>query len=104
MANSNKEKTYWPHMIAGFFFIGISLGYWTIKSASSMPVQKSNDYMEQKDYVDSNINDMLHKKAAFDSKYTIILHDMDMIKMEENVNSNRKQPYNKTLYRWCTWQ
>ena len=36
----NKGKTYWPHMILGFLAIGITLGYWTVKSATSMPVQE----------------------------------------------------------------
>ena len=89
MAN-NKEKTYWPHMITGFFIIGISLGYWTVKSASSMPVQKSNEYMEKQRFVDLNINEILVKKMAFDEEYTITLHGKETMKMEDNVHSNRK--------------
>lgn len=91
MAN-NKEKTYWPHMILGFFLIGISLGYWTVKSASSMPVQKSNDYMAKQRFVDLNINEIKVRKQAFDKLYTITLHGVETIKMEDNVHSNRKMP------------
>ena len=40
---NKKEKTYWPHVIVGFIMMGVTLGYWTIKSASFMPVQESNN-------------------------------------------------------------
>ncbi|RRS31862.1 MAG: hypothetical protein P794_03030 [Epsilonproteobacteria bacterium (ex Lamellibrachia satsuma)] len=77
MAN-NKEKTYWPHMIMGFLLIGITLGYWTVKSAVSVPVQKSNEYMMKYQQADMNINTILEKKALFDKHYTIELMDAKM--------------------------
>ena len=70
MAN-NKEKTYWPHMILGFLALGITLSYWTVKSASSMPVQESNDYMLKYQQADMNINEIIERKAAFDQRYSI---------------------------------
>ena len=80
----NKEKTYWPHMILGFLMLGITLSYWTVKSASSMPVQESNDYMLKYQQADMNINEILKSKALFDQSYTIEIRDVKkaMVKLE----------------------
>lgn len=88
----NKEKTYWPHMILGFLAVGIALGYWTVKSASSMPVQESNQYMLKYQMADININKITELKQAFDKLYTIKLLDAETMVMTDNVNSNRAQP------------
>ncbi|MBN2826326.1 MAG: hypothetical protein JXQ76_13430 [Campylobacterales bacterium] len=90
MATSNKEKTYWPHMIVGFIFMAIVLGYWTIKSASSMPVQEVNMYMQKYQLVDININEIMVKKEAFDKNFAIELLDKKTIINEDNRFSNRK--------------
>lgn len=87
----NKQKTYWPHMILGFFVLGITLGYWTVKSASNMPVQESNNYMLKYQVADININEILEKKIAFDHQYTITLLGKETMKMEDNVNAKRIQ-------------
>jgi hypothetical protein len=91
MAENNK-KTFWPHMILGFLFIGISLGYWTVKSASSIPVQESNQYMLKYQMADMHINEIMKRKAAFDKSYEIQLIDVETMVMTDNVNSNRPQP------------
>ena len=88
----NKETTYWPHMIVGFIMIGVLLGYWTVKHAASMPVQKSNDYLMEYQQADININDILRKKEAFDKAYTVKLTGVETMVMTDNVNSNRPQP------------
>jgi hypothetical protein len=88
MAN-NKETTYWPYMILGFLILGITLGYWTVKSASSMPVQESNNFMMKYQLADMNINDIMEKKAAFDKRYEISLLNKEMVVIKDNVNSNR---------------
>lgn len=88
----NKEKTYWPHMILGFLTIGITLSYWTVKSASSMPVQESNEYMLKYQMADMNINEIMERKIAFDKAYTIALLNVETMVMTDNVNSNRAQP------------
>ncbi|MDQ1326086.1 MAG: hypothetical protein QG564_1211 [Campylobacterota bacterium] len=90
MANSAK-KTYWPHMIFGFLLIAIMLGYWTIKSAISLPVQESNDFMLKYQIADMNINEIMEKKIAFDNQYRIELVDAQTIVMKDNVNSKVKQ-------------
>jgi len=88
----NKQKTYWPHMIVGFLLLAITLSYWTIKAASSMPVQETNDYMMKYQESDMNINEILAKKKIFDQKYTIELLDTETMVMTDNIHSNRLQP------------
>ena len=88
----NKEKTYWPHMIVGFILIGVTLGYWTVKHAASMPVQRSNDYLIEYRQADIHINDILRKKKAFDKAYTIRLTGAETMVMTDNIHSNRPQP------------
>ena len=88
----NNEKTYWPHMIVGFLAVGLTLSYWTIKSASSLPVQESNQYMLKYQTADTNINQILERKAAFDKEYKITISNVEMMVMTDNINSNRPQP------------
>jgi hypothetical protein len=91
----NNEKTYWPHMIVGFLAVGLTLSYWTVKSASSMPVQESNQYMLRYQTADININQILERKAAFDKEYKITITNVEMMVMTDNINSNR--PANVTF-------
>ncbi len=88
MAKKNKETSYWPHMILGFLAVGITLGYWTVKSAVSIPVQESNEYMMKYQTADYNINEIIEKKAAFDKDYTIEIIDVTK-KVLELENSKR---------------
>ncbi len=88
----NNEKTYWPHMIVGFLAVGLTLSYWTVKSASSLPVQESNQYMLRYQTADININQIMERKIAFDKDYTIKLSNVEMMVMTDNINSNRPQP------------
>lgn len=90
MVNKSK-KTYWPHMIVGFLVLAIVLSYWTIKAASSMPVQETNDYMMKYQLSDININEMLESKMLFEKKYDISLQDVEMIVVTDNIHSNRLQ-------------
>lgn len=87
----NNDKTYWPHMILGFLTIGLTLSYWTVKSASSMPVQESNQYMLKYQTADININQIMERKIAFDKAYNINILDAETMVMTDNVNSNRPQ-------------
>jgi len=87
----NNKKTYWPHMILGFLMLAIILGYWTIKTAISMPVQETNDYMMKYQISDININDILTKKMAFDKLYNIKIIDTKTMVMSDNIHSNRVQ-------------
>jgi len=87
----NKDKTYWPHMILGFLLIGITLSYWTVKSAGSLPVQESNKFMLKYQTADININEIMERKMAFDKAYDIRLEDAETMVMTDNINSNRMQ-------------
>ena len=69
----SSKKTYWPHMILGFLILAIILGYWTIKVATSIPVQETNDYMMKYQESDININEILTKKMAFDKKIQCVV-------------------------------
>ena len=92
----NKEKTYWPHMIFGFLALGITLSYWTVKSATSVPVQESNEYMMKYQQADININEILNSKAAFDQRYTIEIVGVktEMYKLE---NAKRAKAENSVV-------
>jgi len=92
MAKKTKEKSYWPHMILGFLLVGITLGYWTVKSATSVPVQESNEYMLKYQVADYNINEIIEKKQLFDKNYEIKLSDVKTMVMKDNENSKVKQP------------
>jgi len=86
------NKTYWPHMILGFIMLAVVLGYWTIRAASSMPVQETNDYMMKYQQSDMQINDILVSKQKFDALYTIELDGVETMVMTDNIHSNRPQP------------
>ena len=92
----NKEKTYWPHMILGFLILGMTLSYWTVKSASSLPVQESNDYMMKYQQADININEILESKALFDQHYTIEVVDVKRV-MIELENAKRAKSENSVV-------
>ena len=82
----NKEKSYWPHMILGFLLVGITLGYWTVKHAVSLPVQEVNNYMLKYQQADMNINKIIKDQALFDKSYKIELIDVKKEKIPlENV-------------------
>ena len=92
----NSVKTYWPHMIMGFLLIGITLGYWTVKSATAIPVQESNEYMLKYQQADMNINKILEEKALFDKSYKIELLHAKMAK-EKIANSKVTKERNSVV-------
>ena len=79
-------------MILGFLVLGITLSYWTVKSASSMPVQESNEYMLKYQIADMNINEIIQRKKAFDKDYKINIVGAKTMVMTDNVNSKIAQP------------
>jgi len=87
MVKKSNKKTYWPHMILGFISIGVTLGYWTVKHAISLPVQESNEYMLKYQQADMNINEIVDSEALFDKSYAIeiinakkIVHELENTK------------------------
>jgi len=91
MAKTNKTTSYWPHMILGFLIVGITLSYWTVKSASSIPVQESNEYMMKYQQADMNINEIHKHKALFDRDYTIKIEADSEIYHVENSKAYKQQ-------------
>ena len=85
----NSEKTYWPHMILGFLAIGIMLGYWTISSAVSMPVQKSNEFGMAYQQVDMNINEIKEAQERFDKLYNLEILEFKKSDFKANKYSKR---------------
>ncbi len=72
MANrDNDSGKYWPYLILGFVFIGLFLGFWTVRSAISMPVSESNAFQVKYQDADTNINKILESKQKFDNNYNI---------------------------------
>jgi len=71
--NSKKDDSgkYWPYMILGFLFIGLTLGYWTIKNTISLPVHQSNDFMQSYQDADANAIKIKEAEVKFDAKYNI---------------------------------
>jgi len=88
----NSKKTYWPHMIVGFLLLALTLSFWTVKTASSLPVQEVNDYMMKYQQADIHINDILTKKAAFDALYKIEIQNTQTMLMIDNIHSKLPQP------------
>jgi len=88
----NNQKTYWPHMIVGFLMLAFTLSFWTVKSASSLPVQESNKFMLKYQMADINMNQILEMKEAFDKEYTIKIQDVETMVMIDNIHSHRPQP------------
>ncbi len=68
--NNNSGK-YWPYLILGFIFIGLFLGFWTVRSAISMPVHESEAYQKKYQDADTNINKILEAQQRFDAQYTL---------------------------------
>lgn len=89
------NKTYWPHMILGFLAVGVTLSYWTVKSAASIPVQESNDFMLKYQQADMNINDIMEKKALFDKEYTI--HILNMKTFVQSLENTKRAKEEKVL-------
>jgi nitrogen fixation protein FixH len=69
--NDNDSGKYWPYLILGFIAIGLTLGFWTVRSAISMPVSESNEFQKKYQDADNNINEILDKQQAFNDKYKI---------------------------------
>ena len=67
---------FWPYMILGFLFIGITLGYWTVKHAIGLPVQESNEYMMKYQQADKNADKLVEEQMRFDSKYDVKLYGL----------------------------
>jgi|GEM_PF-337926 len=79
MKQNNQETSYWPHMILGFLLIGITLGYWTVKSASSLPVSEENTYMTKYQTYETDFNAIKEAQERFDARYRLTLKDVSYV-------------------------
>ena len=81
----------WASFIIGILGFGLYMIVWTVKSASSVPVHESNNYMLKYQMADINMNELLAAKKLFDNVYTIELQHVEIIELsDENKNSNSK--------------
>ena len=69
--NRSESGKYWPWMILGFLFIGITLGYWTVRHSVGMPVNESNEYMMKYQKADRNAEAIVEAQQKFDAKYSV---------------------------------
>jgi hypothetical protein len=69
--NRDADGRFWPYMILGFLFIGITLGYWTVKHAVDTPVHESNEYMMKYQRADRNADKIVEAQKRFDEKYEV---------------------------------
>ncbi len=74
---SNDSGKYWPYMILGFLFIGITLGYWTVKHAIGLPVQESNEYMMKYQKADKNADKLVEQQLKFNKNYNVKLQGLE---------------------------
>ena len=77
MSKNENSGKYWPYMILGFLFIGITLGYWTIKNTISLPVHESNRYMQKYQDADKASNEIVESQARFDAKYSVAFSGLE---------------------------
>jgi len=71
MSKDNNSGKFWPYMILGFLAIGITLGFWTVKSTISMPVRESNEFMLKYQDADKIANEIIEAQQRFDKKYNV---------------------------------
>jgi hypothetical protein len=69
--NGNGSGKFWPYLILGFIAIGLFLGFWTVRSAISMPVSESNEYQRKYQDADMNINKIIEAQQRFDAQYVL---------------------------------
>ncbi len=77
MSNSSNSGKFWPYMILGFLVIGITLGYWTVRNAVSLPVQESNAYLMKYQQADLNANEIQEAIEKFNKKYSVELSGLE---------------------------
>jgi hypothetical protein len=72
MDNNNQGKN-WIRGLSIFFFFVLGMIIWTVIASFITPVNKEHNFMEEYEYVDKNINQLLYNEQIFYSKYNIKL-------------------------------
>ncbi len=65
------KRNYWPHFIVGSILAVFGLCVWTVKQASSVPVQKDDFYFDSYYNVNLNINKIRAMQKEFNEKYIV---------------------------------
>jgi hypothetical protein len=75
--NKTNSGKFWPYMLLGFLAIGITLGFWTVKSTIKLPVHESNEFMQKYQSADKDANEIIEAQNLFDSKYNLELKGLE---------------------------
>jgi len=94
-SKDNNSGKYWPYMILGFLFIGITLGYWTVKSAISLPVQESNEYLGKYQSIDKNAREIQEAQERFDKLYDVSFSGLEKTDFKEKNIKRKPHEYYK---------
>ena len=96
MSNKNNNSgKYWPYMILGFLFIGITLGYWTVKSAISLPVQESNEFLKKYQDVEKKGRELQEAQEKFDRVYNVSFGGLQKSDFKEKNIKRKPHQYYK---------
>lgn len=95
MSEDKNRGKYWPYMILGFLSIGVTLGYWTIKSTISLPVHESNAFMQKYQSADKDAYQIEESEAKFDSKYNVSVSGLEPTKFKPK--HLKRKPHNYYL-------
>ncbi len=94
MSKNNSGK-FWPYMILGFLFIGITLGYWTVKSAISLPVQESNEYLKKYQNVEKKGREIQEAEERFNKEYNVAIAGLEKSDFKEKNIKRKPHTYYK---------
>jgi uncharacterized protein YdcH (DUF465 family) len=90
MANNTDKGAFWPWLILGFIFIGLLLGYWTVRSAISLPVHEANEFMQKYQLADIHFNRIQEQQEKFDARYRATIEGLTRSDFEPK-NLKRKE-------------
>ena len=84
MEKKGSDKNYWPHFIVGSIIAVFGLCVWTVKEASSVPVQDDDFYFDSYYNVNLNINKIRAMQKIFDEKYVVTLAQDHLVLNQKN--------------------
>ena len=97
MTKKNQNR-FWFLFVMSILVFGISMIIWTVKQATSVKVQESNNYILKYQMADMNINKIMQLEAKFNAQYSIELKNTTFINLEEELqNSNAKRVQKKPI-------
>lgn len=65
------KRNYWPLFFIGIFSFVFSMIIWTIVSATSVPVNEDNSFLQTYQEVDDNYNKIMNSNLDFNNKYDL---------------------------------